>query len=255
MDGDLVGVTTAYFDGGQGLNFAVPSKYVAQLLAGTKERREVAELTESETSERKTLPSEIFGGKRYELTDVDITTIDDFHSTKASILGIYLGMSRASFERLMAQSYMSGFKSKLETHKLPIYMYIPNYEPTVGTIYVYRKDSDQRVLSLSLDLPNGPITTIRVFDNAAYLLVGNTKNLLTANAVQDNSILVQNFLGPQTDTKFWEHEYTEEKYDASSVAYFHETRGIVIEEIRYDYEDPTKEDSKVHHLKLVEKLE
>ena len=206
-DGAVVGVTTGGMVGGQNLNFAVPAIEVIALVVSHGGRLQtLAEATKAHPSASAAgRPQE---AQTYELTETDIVQIANFHSRKATVFGVSLGMSRASVKQVI-----EGQRSlQLEDIKNSSGCYIKD-----GT-------NGKQLLSLTFG-PHGTISQIVIF--SPRCLVGDTKRLLTLETIDRNSAIVREFLGyPKSITN--RSPYPETWGD---IRYTYEDKGIVIRDL------------------------
>ena len=136
---------------------------------------------------------ELYDSSLIELTEVDITLMADIGSRDISVFGVGLGMEKARVDAILSQN----------TH---LYFYIDKGHSTEDhRIYVYDKDKngEKNNALLYLIWPNGQkkLGKITVFEFADDYLVGNTKELITENAIDPKSEIMQTFLGNANDEK------------------------------------------------------
>jgi hypothetical protein len=120
-------------------------------------------------------------GDAVELTTTDITTLPDFRSDRASVLGVRLGMSMADAKAKIADHASAGFSVKPDGAN-STRLYINAASASDSVLYLIWAPGDARL---------GEITVFRAFEP---WLQGGTKRLLQSDAV-DVSSVAGRFLG------------------------------------------------------------
>jgi hypothetical protein len=175
----------------QGWKSAVPTESVPRATAVVRDQQprpnsEVDALNAYTTIDAEAYRPQLEAEKRQraaasvcELTKVDITKVASFYSANASVFGVMLGMSRdEAWPRLQLQSALEA-----------------RISPSGKAWWVRRKDDGKEVMMLAWGDGNA-IRQIYLRPEFGLYLQGDSKRLVTPEALAPNSELVRSYLGP-----------------------------------------------------------